>query len=648
MAYCNLKDSSDKIKQPKELKIKLYPHQLTSIAAMSNLEKLGSIIIDKPPLSSELFSLSQKNIHDIDEYQNSKFTITTNSAILGDKVGSGKTFMIIGLLIHNKVPVSHQRLIAGNEHYMISMKSNKESNNINLIVTPHNLCNQWEDFIKFSSLKYLKLNTVAEFEDFYDISYVDFEYYEKRVYYTKVKSKEILYQRRILNYEKKEKKLKGIDVIILNINRYSYFKEVFESEKWARVIVDEMDSIKFPRVFNEYGNFNWFMTATPTSIFSKSCRFYVNRIFGHNSNLIDFFIVKNKDKYVEKSIILPPPHIFIINTLLNRVISAIKEFIPKQVLDLINSGNIKEAVTYLNCQVDTQDNIIDVLTSNIRRDLDNLKKKLKYTRSLNPINVANHKNKIRTLKEEIQRCNIKLESIYEKINSIKNECCLICTEQFDNPTVLNCCKTVLCFACLIESLTTCRGTCPYCREKVDAKNGYHVISAEKQKKNKKKEKKEEYFNECDKSVVFSKILNYIAKNNKNPRILICSDFPKTFDNILVNIKESGLTYAFLSGTPGHINNIINNFKNENLNIILLDTKHYGSGLNLQCADYVILYHRMSTELETQVIGRAQRYGRKHPLRIIYLTNNLENQNTNLSDNPVRPNTLKDLSLLNID
>ena len=56
----------------------------------------------------------------------------------------------------------------------------------------------------------------------------------------------------------------------------------------------------------------------------------------------------------------------------------------------------------------------------------------------------------------------------------------------------------------------------------------------------------------------------------------------------------------------------------NFTIVLLNAKYFGAGLNVQCTDEIIIFHRMSTDLEAQVIGRAQRIGRTTPLIINYL------------------------------
>jgi SNF2 family DNA or RNA helicase len=61
---------------------------------------------------------------------------------------------------------------------------------------------------------------------------------------------------------------------------------------------------------------------------------------------------------------------------------------------------------------------------------------------------------------------------------------------------------------------------------------------------------------------------------------------------------------------------------------MMNAKHYGSGLNLQMATDVIIYHEMQKELETQVIGRAQRLGRNEPLMVHYLLHENEKCNSN--------------------
>lgn len=679
MSFYNLDETSPTIKHPNGLKVKLRPHQLTSIAAMRELEKQGSIIIDKPNIASGLYTSVRHTVKDIEEFTGSTFVIETNSAILADKVGSGKTFMIIGLILNTPVPVLHDRFIIGTDHYSIKMMSIKESEKVNLIVVPHNLANQWGEFLEQSNLEYLKLNTMTDFDIFFDIDYVskiELTYHNSLVLYNKTKKKNIpeklidkhlqtkngsktskkstktkhtiIYERKTLNPKKVKKILDTKKVFVLNVNRYKLFKQIFRSTQWARVIIDEMDSASIPTMFDEYGNFNWFLTATPTSIFYKSCRRYVNKIFGYNQHLLSYFIVKNKDEYVDASVVLPKPYVFMVKTLLHQVVSAIKDLIPQDVLQLINAGNMHEAVAKLNCDVDTEENIVKVLTDKINTELHNLTKELEYVKSLIPPDPEAHQKRIEKIESDIARCKTRLESIKEKIKSINDECCFICADTFDTPTILDCCKSVFCLKCLLSALKAGDNKCPYCRYVVKNNKEYHVISKNASKKSNtvsSKKKSKETFIKMDKADVLEKILSYLSQNEEIPKILIFSDYHQTFDKIKKNITKAKLTYELLSGVPAHISNVINDFMQGEINVLMLDSQHYGSGLNLQDANYLILYHRMTPELETQVIGRAQRFGRKTPLKVIYLVNESENTLSNLSTDPYHLCSEDDLQMI---
>uniref|UniRef100_A0A6C0CC56 RING-type domain-containing protein n=1 Tax=viral metagenome TaxID=1070528 RepID=A0A6C0CC56_9ZZZZ len=651
MSYFELDENSRTIEQPDGLKITLRKHQLTSIAGMMELENQSTIVVDKPAANSgfcDAIRSSSNHLTYIDnrEICNSTYVLETNSAILADKVGSGKTYMIIGLMLAQKKPQEHNKVLIGTNHFSVKLVSTGECNNINLIVVPHNLINQWDEFMGNSSLKYIKLNLISDFDVFCDDDYVDrqFSTHGSYVRFNKVMRKNVpggkiktqsgsksakvtatyVYRRHMLNKKKMDKLLKNTDTIILNLNRYNTFKKIFKYEKWSRVIIDEMDSIKIPVAFNESGNFNWFLTATPTTLFNISTRHCVVKIFGNNPGLLPYFTVKNKNEYVDKSIVLPQPRLFMIESTTKKIVSVLKDLVPTDVLRLINAGNMNEALNKLNCNVDTEENIVDILTKNIKTDLHNLTKELEY---VNSIQIPNKEARISKIESDIGRCKVKLESINEKVNSIKDECCLICADTFKTPAILDCCKNVFCIGCLIAALRTSDDKCPYCRTVVKGNKGYHVIGEKKviEKNDKVVPPAKNGFTNMEKQDILEIILKYIATNAKTPRILIFSDYHQTFDKIKKNIANAKLKYATISGVPAHITNVINNFNEGTINVLLLDSLHYGSGLNLQAADFVILFHRMRSEVETQVIGRAHRYGRTKPLSIIYLISDTEDK-----------------------
>ena len=90
------------------------------------------------------------------------------------------------------------------------------------------------------------------------------------------------------------------------------------------------------------------------------------------------------------------------------------------------------------------------------------------------------------------------------------------------------------------------------------------------------------------------------------------------------LNKSGVQYSHLKGNQQQCNSLINRYKNEDLDVLLINSKHYGSGLNLENTTDVVLFHKFEDQIEKQVIGRAQRTGRKLPLTVWYFLNELEN------------------------
>ena len=79
-----------------------------------------------------------------------------------------------------------------------------------------------------------------------------------------------------------------------------------------------------------------------------------------------------------------------------------------------------------------------------------------------------------------------------------------------------------------------------------------------------------------------------------------------------------MTHNKLYGNAGAIENRINSFNEGNTKVLLLNPQHYGCGLNLEKTTDVIFFHRFDNDMERQIIGRAQRYGRTSILNIHYL------------------------------
>ena len=83
----------------------------------------------------------------------------------------------------------------------------------------------------------------------------------------------------------------------------------------------------------------------------------------------------------------------------------------------------------------------------------------------------------------------------------------------------------------------------------------------------------------------------------------------------------------LKGSSNVLSKTINEYKNGDINVLLLDAENYGSGLNLEMTTDIIIYNNLGESLEKQVIGRGQRLGRKESLTVTYLQYNNEYKQT---------------------
>jgi SNF2 family DNA or RNA helicase len=111
------------------------------------------------------------------------------------------------------------------------------------------------------------------------------------------------------------------------------------------------------------------------------------------------------------------------------------------------------------------------------------------------------------------------------------------------------------------------------------------------------------------------------------QILIFTAYDNVFASIVEVLKKVNIKHEYLKGNGNQVNAIVERYKKGSTNVLLINPRQYGSGLCLETTTDMIMFHKFDTEIEKQVIGRAQRYGRKEPLNLHYLlyTNEVEKQ-----------------------
>jgi SNF2 family DNA or RNA helicase len=107
----------------------------------------------------------------------------------------------------------------------------------------------------------------------------------------------------------------------------------------------------------------------------------------------------------------------------------------------------------------------------------------------------------------------------------------------------------------------------------------------------------------------------IIKNNKKGKFLIFSDHDGSFTTIKTMLNENNINCEQIRGNSKNIEKRLSSFKNDENNVIFLNSRHNGAGINLQEATDIILYHNMADGIKQQLIGRANRIGRINTLNV---------------------------------
>lgn len=569
-------------------KIKLKQHQLTLLNKCVELENEGI------------------NINDNKELTNKYNNVKSNIGILADKVGSGKSYTILALLLINQVPkINYKRTyVYANGHISFTLNDIKYKKewDLNILVISHSLINQWTSYINdFSDdIKYYLVNT----------------------------SKSL---------EKLNKYLENINLLIVTANFYKKIIDIFDDDIVNRVIFDEVDTVKTPGAKKIPAKFYWFISASYKNILYPYPSFYHDMYrnsqkkisSGINNNIfakrifvqllenirdvdikcIDRIVIKNNDDYVNKSFELPDPIIKILECKSSYQLNVLNGISNKYIIDSLNAGDEKTALSYINQKnINNEKNIINCIQEEFINKLKNIEMTITLTKNLIFNSEEERQNKLIKLGEEENNLKEKVELLKKRIND--NNLCGICFEPFTKKTITKCCKNTYCFECINKWLVV-KPICLLCKKPCDVINDLYVVD-------------EDYIPIKDKLDKYEMLEKIIKDRETNSKILIFSEYENTFNKIKNLLNKENIKYGLLKGNG--VKDIVNKYRNENIDVLLVNSSNYGSGLNLENTTDIILFHKFDNQLEQQVIGRAQRPGRNKALKVWYLLHKNELNN----------------------
>jgi len=584
--------------QPEKILLKLKPHQLTSLYKAIEMENKGEIH----------YRLKNFSIYHHSNVENESIDIKVggNVGILGDKVGYGKTLIALSLIASNNpmniyINPIYIKNFSSHYHYNylnISVSNNliqRRSNIINstLVVVPRGpVYIQWEKTIRENTK--LKMLSITNF-GFIKTSLPKFNGSN---------------QNEIMDF------FENYDLILiknttLKILLETYYSGCLFMKNWKRIMVDEAHDIinKIPYNMNYY--YLWLITGTYIDLFSKNG--YSQYTAGLrdllNINSIASVIVKNENEFIKSSFNIPEPieEYYLCRLPTNYYIA--KRFLNSSVLEKVNANDFAGAIRELGGRNETEDDIIELVSKDLKRGLFNLEMERDFINSQD-IDDDDKQLKITNINVKIEVQKNKIKDLTDRIRCINENTCGICMDIVQEPVLLEC-THIFCGGCIFkwfkDDLNNLGNkNCPFCRKQV---SDYKKITAIVNKKDgdNNYEKREEIYSKED-------TLLKIIEKNPTGKFLIFTKIDNGFEIFKKKLNDANLKYEFLKGTTNHMVNVLERFKKGITNIILLNTQYAGSGIEINYATDVIIFHSMGIDKQ-QAIGRAQRVGRTSQLKI---------------------------------
>jgi hypothetical protein len=470
----------------------------------------------------------------------------------------------------------------------------------------------------------------------------------------------------------------GNQIILVSSTMYNELAFYFIKDNYYvnRVMFDEADSINIKNNLKIDAIFYWFITSSYTSLCNPDgvkttikekkvyhsggrqhdkeidktiiekaikCTGFIKQTFKQFEGDPDrkYYYLKNDDKFIETSFKLPEPVEYLILCRDNLQIKVLNGIVSGDVLMMLNAGDVGGAIERLSCEKGTEDNIISVVTKRLEQKIVEFRQELEDKKTKEYTTPKAKQEALERSQKKIQEAKRKIQSIEERIKGA--EYCEICFDNVTKPAVTNCCQNVFCFECVAMALAG-KNICPKCRASLTLDNLMIIkneedakIEPEKPVEKTKETVLDTILKECnanDKYTNLEAILEYKKKffSKDHRKILIFSEHEGSFNTKVISILDKlEIKHSRIKGTSMSINKTLREYRgidlkkdDTELEVLLINSRYFGAGLNLENSSDMIMLHRLPADNEHQVIGRGQRMGRKFPLTIWRLYHHNEN------------------------
>ena len=561
----------------------------------------------------------------------------------------------------------------------------------NLIIVPHTLVLQWEKYLRDVCVNSKNRNEPIVTKKKRKVSEEDVPTDTattggRRIHYVKVSSSKAVESITLedIGYGVAPEDTEIARVVLVsNTFAQEFYDRVFfllygmdvTSDKqrqtyFSRVFIDEADTIilSMRKNFNAY--FTWFITSSIENLLFSSgsyfrytpsatakakvihctglrrnnyIRSWFTGFYAYNRDSMNTsasICLRNSPSYVSASFMLPAIRRIVYRCITPVIVGILDNIrtnssqynqMIDQTISYINANNIDGLKETLGFRVDSTKNIVEMITANLTRRLNNERKHLEYVESLEGVDEIggegggsecvigsvhgseSKKERIQKIKNKISEMESSIQYIHERMS--RTDLCPICYDTIKIPYVaVNCCSALFCMECILQSLKV-RPACPCCRASLSLKDLVMVQDDATPLEQKKRpvspiRTKEQY-------------LDDIIARYRDGRFLIFSNHQASFQAVRERLSQLDICYEMIFGTGLHIERVLRDFRSGKVRVLLMNATYIGVGLNLEMATDVVLYHYLSSELSTQVIGRAQRPNRVGSLRVHYLCHDNE-------------------------
>lgn len=608
--------------QPDGCKVELMPHQLTLLHRCRQYEN------EKIPLSS--FRVPPGAHADATDHDD---VLETKMGIMGDSVGAGKSYVILGLVTTNTVSMrTGPSLRSYGCNHLVFYTHDRHTRPVRttLLVIPHNLVGQWTGYIRAFSddIKYMMLN-----------------------------------RKRMLSLLLDDGAVDAYDLIVVTNTMYNdaVARLASKNVRLRRVVFDEADDLKIQTCAPVDCEFCWFVTASYANLLwprggyerphlrtsalyghdlvsagrlGISSTGYIKKLFtdldhGLSKAEAKMLVVRSQQAFIETSMRLPPVQTRTVTCKMSTALRILNGIANNDIIAALNAGDIDTAMDIANPHHrGTEDSIIQALVHGYERQLLRYQDRLHNAQHTmlfsSDAEREAYVNRQRAHVQDVQR---RIDTIQERVRG--SDTCCICLCEFDNKTTLPCCGNSFCFACLTKWLThnqPMTPACPMCKAKTNMRDMMVVrdddataaaslgaaapAPDEMSAQNDKLQNLEALFRR--------RLSERSAREGAPLKMLVFASYENAFDKIAAVLRRTNLRFARLRGNHMVIQHVIKEYRTGHLDVLLVNARQHGCGLNLENTTDVVMFHKFDDELEHQIIGRAQRYGRVDPLRIWYL------------------------------